>query len=277
MKRVLSLGILMMILSTIFLLGGAGSALASEDSTDCCDQGLFGTVGGVAIADDGTGTIELEDAEAVTVTPSTTYHIPGILPPWQAWEELMESGNDVYLEAGARIAVLLDENLENAIKVMVIPENRVRAHHMGVVTGVDGNTVTMMNKAGSQFAYNFRNGLPDGVAEGKFVTLVTENRAEGTNRDAVAACNTEQLVLRIQNHIEACEQTQTRDHLCDLLEQCCGENIGTLEQIRDRSQDQVREQDRARQALNQAIYDAEECYQEVLQLRERATTNASQE
>lgn len=271
MKRiVLSIGILPLI--GLMMLLGTVNATAAGGSTDGLGRGLFGTVTSVSLDQDGTGTIELEGGKTIAVTSETTYHVPGQVPAWQTWPELVQNGNDAALTSEVRVAVLLDENLEKALKVMVA-KHRVRAHHMGVVTCVNGNTVTMVNKDGQQYTYTFEKGVPSEVAEGKFVTLVVKNCEKAGNQEALAAHNTEQLVLRIRNRIQLEQQLETRERLGDTLSEECSKHITVLEQIRERCEVQTEQQTQTRAALGKAIDDAVKCHEEALQLREQIRTN----
>ncbi len=82
------------------MLGTMGTAMASTTQSGE-GRGLFGTVEGVDISDDGTGVITLSNVKPlsatenattveIAVTGTTVYHIPTVTvaPKWQTWQQL---------------------------------------------------------------------------------------------------------------------------------------------------------------------------------------------
>ena len=145
MKKIL-LVITTLALACGLMLGSVGSVFAQDgpqNNPEC--RGLFGKVESVDIGGDGGGVIGLKDAEPLTVTENTTYHIPAFVPPWQTWAELSDEGKQCVQNA-TRIAVLLAKPATEriALKVMVIPQRPVHAHRVGVVISIEDNTITIV-------------------------------------------------------------------------------------------------------------------------------------
>ena len=235
------------------VLGSAASAMAQETEETAVSRGLFGTVDSVDIADDGNGSIALKDVEQpVTVNPDTRYHIPTFVPPWQTWGELSDEGK-VSVQGATRVAILLAEPASEriALKVMVIPQHPVHGHQVGVVVSVDGDTVTIVNKAGKEVTIT----LPEGVelTQGEFVTLVAGRFASQVRLRALAAYGIKQLANRLRNQMEVAQGPKDFDRLSALLERAYERHIKVLERIKAKFEKRYPGQTGAIAAIEQAI------------------------
>ena len=254
-----------MLLAAGLVLGTTGMA-AADEATDEGTRGVFGKVDSVEIGADGNGIINLVDDEPINVNADTTYHIPTFLPPWQTWAELAESEDGhLYVEGATRVAVLLAKPAADriALKVMVIPDQPVRSHLVGVAITVDGDTVTLVNKAGKEITIT----LPEGVevSEGEFVTLVGKRFAHETRLRAMAAHTITQLTNRLQNHMEAAQGQETFERAAALLERARERHMDVLDGIQNRLEEHRHLHVRAMEAIQNAIDNAQSRYEEALQ------------
>jgi hypothetical protein len=262
---------ILLVITTVLLaaglvLGTAGIASADEGEGS---RGVFGKVDSVEIDADGIGTINLVDGDPIDLNADTTYHIPTFVPPWQTWAELAETEDgQLYVEGATRVAVLLAEPAADriALKVMVIPDEPVRSHMVGVVVTVEGDTVTLVNKAGKEITIT----LPEGVevVEGEFVTLVGKRFAGEARLRAMAAHTINQLTNRLQNHMEAAQGQDDFDHVGAVLERAQERHAEVLDGIKNRLEEQNQVHTRAVEAIQDAIDNAQSNYEEALQKRE---------
>ena len=263
MKRILLL-ITTVIMTCGLVLGSAGIASAEEASQS---RGLFGAVTNVTIDDDSSGTIFFEGEAAVEVDAATLYHVPTFVPRWQTWADLPDEGK-LYVMGAERMAVLLTDPATDrtALKVMVITEQPACSHQVGVVISVDGDTVTIVNKAGKEVTIT----LPEGVevAPGEFATLVAKRFANEVRLRAVAAHSLEQLANRLQYHMEAAQGQKDFDHLSALLEQAHERHAEVLEGIKARFEEQHQTRTRAIEVLQEAIENANSKFESALKARE---------
>ena len=282
MKQRILLVVATLVLACGLMLGTMGVALADE-SAEC--RGLFATVDGVTIDENGFGTIDLVNVKCVegvdTLTlitdNDTLYHIP-TLAPWQSWADLSAdlAASDDFdrtqpVVAGDRIAVSLVEpftSSEDAVasKVMVIiPGKKMYRHQLGVVAKVEGDTATIIDKDGEQVMVTLRNGLD--VEPGQFVVMVTNRFSNEVHFRAVQAHQVGQLMERFQRYMNQASNQDDLDEANGLLEQAHERHMNVLEGMQNRLQDQNQEQ--LEEAVGQAIENEQSCYQECVQLREQ--------
>ena len=277
MSKIL-LVITVLVLFCGLVLGSTVSAMAQETEETAEPRGLFGTVVKVTIVDqDGNGSITLEDAESVNVNSDTRYHIPTFVPPWQTWGELSDEGREFYVEGADRVAILLAEPMAEpaseriALKVMVIPQHPVHSHQVGVVVSVDGDTVTIVNKAGQEVTIT----LPEGVelTPGEFVTLVAGRFANQVRLRALAAHEIKQLANRLRNHMEAAQGPKDFGRLSTLLERAYERHMMVMERIKAKFEKRYPGQTEAIEAIEQAIENwktnRENALQRMEQIRDR--------
>ncbi len=273
MSKIL-LVVITLVLVCGLVLGSTASAVAQETEETAVSRGLFGTVVKVTIVDqDGNGSITLEDAESVNVNPDTRYHIPTFVPPWQSWTELSDEEREFYVQGADRVAILLAEpaSARTALKVMVIPQHPVHSHQVGVVVSVDGDTVTIVNKAGQEVTIT----LPEGVevTPGEFVTLVAGRFANQVRLRALAAYGIKQLASRLRNQMEAAQGPKDFDRLNALLEKAYERDMRVLERIKAKFEKRYPGQTGAIAAIEQAIENwktnREGALQRIEQIRER--------
>ena len=281
MKKVL-VAIAALTLATTLLIGGVGSVLA-VDSQEC--RGLFGTVAVVDLDDQGIGTIHLENVKCIegadnmtlTCDNSTTYHIPTFRPASQTWTGWADSDVDLtdYLKADARIAVLLTEPLTNetvepvAAKIMLIPGKSTYQpqyrHRLCVLAGVDGNMARILDRNGQEATVE----VPEGaqLREGQLMIMVT-NKFNNEVQYRLAAVNKAgDLFARFHNQLQAAESQQVANQIGATAQQAHERQMGTLECLQAKLQEQNREQLAA--AVGQAIEDAEGHYQQTNHLQEQ--------
>ncbi|MDY6835634.1 MAG: hypothetical protein SVY53_12620 [Chloroflexota bacterium] len=271
-RILLAIGTLPLI--ALAMLVGTGTALAEDNESGLLSRGIFGSLESLDIDDEGTGSLELESGEIVAVNEVTAYHLPTFILPWQMWSELSEEAKS-YLQPEARIAVLMDEDKEAALKVMLIPRAHVRAHHRGVITEVNGNAVTLMNREGNQYTYTFQKGLPYGIEQGELVTLVTSDVGTEQRRLAVAGCDSQLLSLQLRHRLESTENQELRERLLDTINEDYQKRLRILEQMRTRAQEIVHGEEMAQQAIDQALQRAEVEHEECLRIMEQVRTRAS--
>ena len=269
-------------LATTLLIGGVGSALA-EDSPEC--RGLFGTVVSVDLDDQGVGTIYLENVKCVegtdnltlTCDNSTTFHIPTFRPPWQTWTGWADNEVDLneYLKADARIAVLLGEPLTDetvepvAAKIMIVPQKATYQpqyrHQLCVLAGVDGNMARIVNRNGQEMTVE----VPEGVqlVQGQLMIMLTNRFNNEVHYRLAAVNNVGDLFARFRNQLQTAESEQVASQIAAAAQQAHESQIGTLECLQTRLQEQNREQ--LATAISQAIEDAEGHYQQTIQLQDQ--------
>jgi len=269
--------ILLVVMSLVLVcglvLGSAASATAQGTEETAAPRGLFGTVESISVDAYGNGSITLKDVEQpVIVNADTRYHIPTVVPPWQVWSELSDEGK-LRVQGAVRVAILLAEPASEriALKVMVIPQRPVYSHQVGVVVSVDGDTVTILNKAGKEVTI----ALPEGVevTPGEFVILVAGRFANQARLRVMAAHEISQLANRLQNQMEAAQGPQGFGRLSDLLEKTYERHRRVLERVRakleERHQVQMRAIEAVEQAMNRWRVHHENALQRMEQIRER--------
>lgn len=253
-----------LVLTCVLVLGSAGIASGQETSES---RGLFGKVEDISVDSDGNGTLVLAGGETVTLAVATTYHVPTFVTLWQTWGELSDEAK-VFVHGAGRVAVLLTEPATDliAMKVMVISEYPVRSHQVGVVVSIDGDTVTIVNKAGEEVTIT----LPEGVevATGEYVTLVAKRFANEARLTAMAAHNIEQLTNRLRGYIEGAPGPKSFDRLSTLLEVAHERHMNVLEGIKARFKGYHQAESEAIEAIQQAIDKVQAHYESALQKRQ---------
>lgn len=229
-----------------------GEPLAGDASGP---RGLFGGVTSVDIGEDGVGSITLETKAWGTVTVNvdgeTKYHVtPALGHPWREWDATAE-----YVKVDDRVAVLLSEARDVALKVMVLPGSRpafepLFEHHSGVVIEASGVTITIVDQDGNTTTIEIPEGVTINLPPGQFATIIGRNVPGGVNPKAVAAHKIEKLIERLNKHIDRLtaslevlegtteegedtggESTQIMsnlDRLSALVEQNMGRHLGVL-------------------------------------------------
>ena len=277
MSRILLL-ITSLVLTCGLMLGMTGTVFAAE-STSGNGRGVFAAVANVSIDDDGSGVIAFESVDPVTVYTNTTYHVPAgmysnvtdaddYMPRWQTWSELTDEGK-LLVKGAERVAILLEEPAADRIaaKVMVTPRHSRHCHRVGVVVTVDGDTVTIVNKAGKEMTFT----LPEGVevTPGEFVTMVANQFANQTRLKVMAAHTVQQLAQRLRTQMESAQGQADFDRASALLERVQERHMDVLEGIQDRLEQQQQVQQRAKEAVQEAMENAQTHYEDALQVRDQ--------
>jgi hypothetical protein len=279
MKRII-LVITTLALACGLMLGSIGSVMASTTQSGE-GRGLFGTVEGVDISDNGTGVITLsnvkpqsatEDATTVevAVTSSTLYHIPTvtIVPKWQTWAGLTDN-SQVLVENANRVAILLTDPASDRIaqKVMIIPAKGLHRYHhqLGVVARVEGDTATIANRNGEEIAMALGEGVE--LEAGQVVVLVTDKTTGEVQLRAVHAYRWEHMVQRFEGYLNGALNQADFDKATALMEQAHERHMDNLEALQNRLEERNRVQ--AAEAVGNAMQYAEARYAEALQLREQ--------
>jgi len=155
--------------------------------------------------------------------------------------------------------------------VMIIPQHPVHRHQVGVVVSVDGDTVTIVNKAGKEITIT----LPEGVelTPGEFVTLVAGRFANQVRLRALAAYGIKQLANRLRNQMEVAQGPKDFDRLSALLEKTYERHLRVMERIKARFEKRYPGQTGAIEGIEQAIENwktnRESALQRIEQIRER--------
>lgn len=273
MKRII-LVITTLALACGLMLGSIGSAMASTTQSGE-GRGLFGTVTGVDISDNGTGVITLgnvkpQDATIaeVAVTGSTLYHIPTvtIVPKWQTWEELGTESRGL-VEGANRVAILLTDPASDGIaqKVMVVPAKGLHRyqHQFGVVARVEGDTVTIAKRNGEEINATLGEGVE--LEAGQVVVLVTDKTTGEVQFRAVHAYRWEHMVQRFEGYLNGALNQGDFDEASQVMEQAHERHMDNLEALQNRLQKRNRVQ--AADAVGKAMQYAEARYAEAVQLR----------
>ena len=262
------------------MLGTMGMAMASTTQSGE-GRGLFGTVTGVDISDDGTGVITLsgvkplsatENATTVeiAVTGATVYHIPTVtvVPKWQTWGQLTAESQGLVEDAN-RVAILLTDPASDRIaqKVMIVPAKGLyRYHHqLGVVAKVEGDTATIANRKGEEIAVTLGEGVE--LEAGQVVVLVTDKTTGEVQFRAVHAYRWEHMVQRFEGYLNGALNQADFDKATALMEQAHERHMDNLEALQDRLEERNRV--RAAEMAGKAMEYAEARYAEMVQLRDQ--------
>ena len=273
MKRII-LVITTLALACGLMLGTMGTAMASTTQSGE-GRGLFGTVTGVDISDNGTGVITLskvkpENATTVeiAVTGTTVYHIPTvtIVPKWQTWTQLTAESQGLVEDAN-RVAILLTDPASDRIaqRVMVVPAKglcRYR-HQLGVVAKVEGDTATIVSRKGEEIAVTLGEGVE--LEAGQVVILVTDKTTGEVQFRAVHAYRWEHMVQRFEGYLNGALNQADFDEATTLMEQAHERHMDNLEALQNRLEERSRVQ--ATEAVGKAMEYAEARYAEMVQLR----------
>lgn len=269
------------------MLGTMGSAMASTTQNGE-GRGLFGTVVGVDISDDGTGVITLSNVKPLSatenattveikVTDNTVYHIPTvtIAPKWQTWQQLTDN-SQVLVEGAKRVAILLAEPAADRIaqKIMIVPAKGLYCyrHKLGVVAKVEGDTATITNKKGEEIAVTLGEGVE--VEVGQVVILVTDKTTGEVQLRALHAYRWENMVQRFEGYLNGALNQGDFDKATALMQQAHERHMNTLEGIQTRLEQHNRS--KAAEAVGKAMQYAEARYAEALQLREQIQNRVQQ-
>ncbi len=254
--------LLAVVLLAGLVLGGSGAS-AAEEETELC-RGIFGTVAGVSIDDEGAGTIDLEGALPVQVEAATRYHVPTIVPPWQTWAGLSDDAR-ILVQGSVRVSILLTEDTSQrmAMKVMIVPQYPVRSHHVGVVISIDGDTITILQHNEKEVTIF----LPEGMdmAPGDVVTIIGQRLAGEPRPRAVAVHNIKQLAHRFQSHLNDAQGEAAFEHVSALLDRAHNRHMEMLDRLKARAE--IQANDRAVEALGKAIQNAQRAYDNLVQRR----------
>jgi hypothetical protein len=279
MKRII-LVITTLALACGLMLGTMGTAMASTTQSGE-GRGLFGTVAGVDISDNGTGVITLsnvkpqsaaEDATTVevAVTSSTLYHIPTvtIVPRWQTWGQLTTESRGL-VEDVNRVAILLTDPASDLIaqKVMIIPAKGLHRYHhqLGVVAKVEGDTATIAKRNGEEIAVTLGEGVD--LEAGQVVVLVTDKTTGEVQLRAVHAYRWEHMVQRFEGYLNGALNQADFDKATALIQQAHKRHMENLEALQDRLEERHRVQ--AAESVGKAMEYAEGRYAEMVQLRDQ--------
>jgi hypothetical protein len=275
MKRIM-LVITTLALACGLMLGTMGAAMASTTQSSE-GRGLFGTVTGVDIGDDGTGVITLSNVKPennptaeVAVTGSTLYHIPTvtIVPKWQTWEQLTTESQGLVEDAN-RLAILLTEPASDGIaqKVMIVPAKGLcrYSHQLGVVAKVEGDTATIVKRNGEEIVVSLGEDVE--LEAGQFVVLVTDKTTGEVQSRAVHAYRWEHMVQRFEGYLNGALDQEDFDKATALMEQAHQKHMENLEALQDRLEERNRVQ--AAEAVGKAMEYAEARYAEMEQLRDQ--------
>lgn len=262
------LAVILSIFVTLGLVLGGTGLVAAEEDTGSDPRGIFGVVTNVTVDDDGNGVISLDGKDPVNVDAATLFHVPGFVPPWQAWTNMTDAGK-IHVKGAQRVAILLTPEVGDRLaqKVMVIKSQyRARGHVIGVVTAIDGDTVTIVNKKGEEVTMT----LPDGIEleVGDYVTLVAFGTSDAA-RTCVRAHKMEQLINRFEHELQYMKKQADFDRVNALLEKARERHMEVLEGIRDRWQEQNKGSEKSMEALNRAIQNAQTAYENLAQKREQ--------
>jgi hypothetical protein len=279
MKRII-LVITTLALACGLMLGTMGSAMAS--TTEGGEgRGLFGTVEGVAIGDNatGTGVITLSNVKPsstaegaatveIAVTDNTVYHIPTvtIAPAWQKWTDLTADSQGL-VEGANRVAILLTEPASDGIaqKVMVVPAKGLHRyqHQSGVVARVEGDTATIAKRNGEEIKVTLGEGVE--LEAGQVVVLVTDKTTGEVQFRAVHAYRWEHMVQRFEGYLNGALNQGDFDKATQVMEQAHERHMDNLEALQKRLQQRNRTQ--AAESVGKAMQYAEARYAEAVQLR----------
>jgi hypothetical protein len=279
MKRII-LVITTLALACGLMLGTMGTATASTTQSGE-GRGLFGTVTGVDISDDGTGVITLSNVKPLSATENATtveiavsgttvYHIPTVtvVPKWQTWGNLTTESRGLVEDAN-RVAILLTNPASDRIaqKVMVVPAKglcRYR-HQLGVVANVEGNAATIVMRNGEEVTLTLGEGVE--VEVGQVVVLVTEKSTGEVQLRAVHAYRWERMVQRFEGYLSGALNQEDFDEATALIQQAHDRHMENLEALQDRLE--ARHRVRAAEMVGKAMQRAEARYAEAMQLRDQ--------
>ncbi|MDM7999852.1 MAG: hypothetical protein QUS33_07610 [Dehalococcoidia bacterium] len=279
MKKTI-IAIATLVLACGLMLGTMGMAMASTPQAGE-GRGLFGTVEGVNISDNGTGVITLSNVKPlsstenattveIAVTGATLYHIPTvtIVPKWQTWEQLTAESRGL-VEKANRVAILLTAPASDRIaqKVMIVPAKglyRYR-HQLGVVSSVEGDTATITKRNGEQVTVTLGEGVQ--LEAGQVVILITEKGTGEVQFRAVHAYRWEHMVQRFEGYLNGALDQDDFEKATRVMEQAHERHMDNLEALQNRLQERNRV--RAAEMVGKAMEYAEARYAEAVQLRER--------
>jgi hypothetical protein len=275
MKRII-LVVTALALACGLMLGTMGTAMASTTQSGE-GRGLFGTVTGVDISDDGTGVITLSNVKPenattveIVVTGTTVYHIPTvtIVPKWQTWAQLTAESRGLVEDAN-RVAILLTDPASDRIaqKVMVVPAKglcRYR-HQLGVVAKVEGDTATIVKRNGEEIIVTLAEGVE--LEAGQVVVLVTDKTTGEIQFRAVHAYRWERMVERFEGYLSGALSQEDFDEATVLMQQAHEKHMDRLEALQDRLE--ARHRVGAAEMVGKAMQCAEARYAEAMQLRDQ--------